>query len=94
MLRHELTPADLAQPVTRRAARSSSTALFDARVLVDGALRVKIYRAPTGIVTYSNVHSLIGTKTDDLDEFNAVLGGQRRPRRHLPEPRGRHRART
>ena len=44
-------------------------------VLVDGGLRVKIYRAGDGLVTYSNVHSLIGTKTDSLPELRKVLGG-------------------
>jgi signal transduction histidine kinase len=50
-------------------------ALFDRRVLVDGGLRVKIYRRPDGLVTYSNVHALIGGKTDDAAEFNKVLAG-------------------
>jgi two-component system cell cycle sensor histidine kinase/response regulator CckA len=36
---------------------------------------VKVYRAD-GIVTYSNVHSLIGTKADDPEEFRSVLGGK------------------
>jgi len=47
------------------------------RVLVDGGLRVKIYRAPDGLVTYSNAHSLIGQPNDDIDEFRRVLGGEK-----------------
>jgi signal transduction histidine kinase/CheY-like chemotaxis protein len=75
ILRDELRPADLEAPVTG-ARRKKLDWLFDARVLVDGGLRVKLYRAPDGVVTYSNVPALIGTKTDDLDEFRAVLGGR------------------
>jgi signal transduction histidine kinase len=75
ILRDELRPADLEAPVTG-ARRKKLDWLFDARVLVDGGLRVKLYRAPDGVVTYSNVPALIGTKTDDLDEFRTVLGGR------------------
>jgi signal transduction histidine kinase len=75
VLRGELKPADLAAPVTG-ARLAQLDRLFASRVLVDGALRVKIYRAPDGIVTYSNAHSLIGTTTDDIHEFREVLGGR------------------
>jgi two-component system cell cycle sensor histidine kinase/response regulator CckA len=37
---------------------------------------VKLYSAPNGRVIYSNTHSLIGTKTDDIDEFHEVLAGR------------------
>jgi signal transduction histidine kinase len=50
-------------------------ALFSNRVLIDGGLRVKIYRAADGLVTYSNIHSLIGTKIDSLPELHEVLEG-------------------
>jgi signal transduction histidine kinase len=74
ILRDELTPADIARPVTGARLAVLDT-LFRTRVLVDGGLRVKIYRAGDGLVTYSNVHSLIRTKTDSLPELNEVLGG-------------------
>ena len=76
ILREELRPADLAAPVTG-ARLAQLDRLFRTRVLVDGALRVKLYGAPDGLVTYSNAHSLIGTKADDIDEFRTVLGGRR-----------------
>jgi signal transduction histidine kinase len=75
VLRHELTSGDLAAPVTG-ARLAELDRFFKTRVLVDGALRVKLYGAPTGVVTYSNTHTLIGTKTDDVDEFHEVLGGR------------------
>jgi signal transduction histidine kinase len=75
ILRDELTASDLKAPVTGTR-RKKLDWLFDARVLVDGGLRVKVYRAPDGIVTYSNISTLIGTKADDMDELRAVLGGR------------------
>ncbi|HZQ82910.1 MAG TPA: ATP-binding protein [Gaiellaceae bacterium] len=75
ILRDELEPADLAKPVTG-ARRAQLDWLFDSRVLNGGGLRVKLYRASDGRVTYSNVHSLIGTPNDDLDEFHSVLAGR------------------
>jgi signal transduction histidine kinase len=74
ILYDELTPRDLARPV-RGARLEELDALFNGRILVDGGLRVKIYRPGDGLVTYSNVHSLIGTKTDSLPELRKVLGG-------------------
>jgi hypothetical protein len=74
ILHDELRPADLARPVSG-ARLDELDALFTGRVLVDGGLRVKIYRAPDGLVTYSNSHPLIGTKTDSLPELREVLGG-------------------
>jgi HD-GYP domain-containing protein (c-di-GMP phosphodiesterase class II) len=43
-------------------------------LLNDGGLRVKFY-APNGTVVYSSDHSLIGTKSDELDELNEVSEG-------------------
>jgi signal transduction histidine kinase len=74
ILHDELWPADLARPVTGARLRQLDV-LFNSRILVDGGLRVKIYRRGDGLVTYSNVHSLIGTKTDSIPELNEVLGG-------------------
>jgi signal transduction histidine kinase len=74
ILRDELRPSDISTPVTG-ARRARLDWLFLQRVLADGGLRVKLYRAPDGLITYSNVHSLIGTKTDDVDELRKVLGG-------------------
>ncbi len=75
ILRDELSPADLGRPAAG-ARLEQLDRLFESRILGDGALRVKLYRAPDGLVTYSNVHSLIGTKTDNIDEFRTVLGGE------------------
>ena len=75
ILRDELKPSDVRQPVTG-ARRKQLDWLFNARVLLDGGLRVKLYSAPDGIVTYSNVPQLIGTTADDPDEFREVLGGK------------------
>ena len=75
ILRGELKPADLTARVTG-ARLAQLDRLFDTRVLLDGALRVKLYGAPDGLITYSNVHSLIGKKTDDIGEFRSVLGGR------------------
>jgi signal transduction histidine kinase len=74
ILHDELGPADLERPV-RGARLAELDTLFNSRILVDGGLRVKIYRAGDGLVTYSNVHSLIGTKIDSLPELREVLGG-------------------
>jgi len=75
ILRDTLRPSDLRAPVTgTRLAQLDR--LFATRVLIGGALRVKIYRPPDGLVTYSNVHSLLGTKADDMAQFRTVLGGK------------------
>jgi signal transduction histidine kinase len=75
ILREELRPSDVTAPV-RGARLARLDQLFRERVLVDGALRIKLYSAPDGVVTYSNVHSLIGTKADDIGEFRTILGGR------------------
>ena len=75
ILRDELRPGDIARPVSGKRLQRLD-ALFVNRVLVDGGLRVKIYRAPDGLVTYSNAHSLIGQPNDDIGEFRRVLGGE------------------
>jgi signal transduction histidine kinase len=75
ILRDELRPGDIARPVSGKRLRRLD-ALFVNRVLVDGGLRVKIYRAPDGLVTYSNAHSLIGQPNDDIGEFRRVLAGE------------------
>ncbi len=72
IIRDELKPSDLAHPVTG-ARRRQLDWLFNQRVLADGGLRVKIYREPGGIVTYSNIHSLIGTPSDEPDELEEVM---------------------
>jgi signal transduction histidine kinase len=74
ILRDELRPSDLRRPVTGARLRTLDE-LFDDRVLVDGGLRVKLYRKPDGLVTYSNAHGLIGRPNDDVDEFDEVLSG-------------------
>ncbi len=61
--RQNLWLSDFQRAVTpsRRAALDR---LFQHQVLIDGALRVKLY-SPTGLVTYSNAHGLIGTHPGD-----------------------------
>jgi signal transduction histidine kinase len=75
ILREELRPADLERPV-RGARLGELDSLFNHRILVDGGLRVKLYRASDGLVTYSNVHSLIGTKIDSPEELHEVVSGK------------------
>jgi len=75
VLRDELRPSDVTTLVTG-ARLPELDRLFNQRVLIGGGLRVKLYRAPDGVVTYSNVHSLIGSKIDDLGEFHEVLAGR------------------
>jgi signal transduction histidine kinase len=74
ILQDELTAQDVAGPVTGTERRRLDW-LFDARVLIQGGLRVKLYRGADGVVTYSNDHALIGTRPDDAGEFPAVLAG-------------------
>jgi putative two-component system response regulator len=73
ILRDRLLAGDLA-----RAARGEQLhrldLLFRSEIVVGDTARVKLY-APSGLVTYSNDHSLIGTHTDDIDELHEVLGG-------------------
>jgi signal transduction histidine kinase len=75
ILADELKASDLGAPV-RGARLEELDTLFNDRILQDGWLRVKLYRAADGVVTYSNVHSLIGSKTDSLAEHREVLSGK------------------
>jgi signal transduction histidine kinase len=75
ILADELKDSDLTAPV-RGARLHELDSLFNDRVLRDGWLRVKLYRAADGVVTYSNVHSLIGSTTDSLAEHREVLSGK------------------
>jgi signal transduction histidine kinase len=75
ILKDELVTADLEAPVTGNR-RAQLDWLFENRVLLDGGLRVKLYRARDGLVTYSNVSSLIGQKTDELDKLREALAGR------------------
>ena len=76
IVRDELRASDVARPVSGARLKRLDD-LFVNRVLVDGLLRVKIYRASDGRVTYSNAHSLIGGPNDDIDEFRRVLAGEK-----------------
>jgi diguanylate cyclase (GGDEF)-like protein len=58
--RQNLWLSDFRRPVSP-ARRAALDRLFDHQVLIDGALRAKLYD-PTGLVTYSNAHDLIGTR--------------------------------
>ena len=75
--RQNLWLSDFQRPVTpsRRAALDR---LFQHQVLIDGALRVKLY-SPTGLVTYSNAHDLIGTRSRRPDR-SRTCSGRSRPR--------------
>ncbi|MBA3841974.1 MAG: response regulator [Actinobacteria bacterium] len=74
ILREELTAANLRAPVTG-AELVRLDRLFRTRVLIDGGLRAKLYR-PDGLVTYSDLHSLIRSHADDMEEIHTVLGGK------------------
>ncbi|HEX3455356.1 MAG TPA: EAL domain-containing protein [Gaiellaceae bacterium] len=58
--RQNLWLTDFQRPVSA-SRRAALDRLFEHQVLIDGALRVKLY-SPTGLVTYSNAHDLIGTR--------------------------------
>src|SRR5438105_11750169 len=60
IVRDRLRRTDFERPVTGRQ-RAILDRLFRREVLVDSALRVKLYR-PDARVTYSNAHDLIGTR--------------------------------
>src|SRR3954453_24187092 len=75
ILKDELVPADLEAPVTGNR-RAQLDWVFDNRVLVGGGLRVKLYRASDGLVTYSNAHSVIGEKSDEQDTLREALSGR------------------
>jgi putative two-component system response regulator len=49
--------------------------LFSSEIVVGDTKRVKLY-APSGLIVYSNDHSLIGKHTDDMEELQSVLRGQ------------------
>ncbi len=61
--RQNLWLADFQRPVSA-SRRAALDRLFEHQVLIDGALRVKLY-SPTGLVTYSNAHDLIGTRATE-----------------------------
>jgi len=61
--RQNLWLSDFRQPVSPSRRRALDR-LFAHQVLIDGALRVKLYR-PDKLVTYSNDHRLIGTRPDE-----------------------------
>ena len=71
-----LVPSDLQRPVSRTR-RAELDEIVVRRVFVEGAavLRVTLV-SPSGTVTYSNEHSLIGAPAGDADRLRkAVLGG-------------------
>ena len=74
VLRSELTPADF-HGVVQGAELRRLDRLFKSRVLIDGGLRVKLY-GRTGLIVYSNDHSLIGKLADDAAEQSRVLAGE------------------
>ncbi len=72
ILRDRLRPSDFRRDVEGER-RAVLDALFHREVLVGGALRVKLYSAD-GRVTYSNEHSLIGSRPSDDDASEALAG--------------------
>src|SRR6266540_2979759 len=69
----QLRKADLTEPVTSPERLAALDALF-APELMNGVVRVKLWRRD-GTVTYSNDHSLIGTRVD-AEELAEVLAGR------------------
>jgi hypothetical protein len=69
VLRYELTPADLAAPVTRTRANELK-AFIQARVLAYPTLRIKIW-APDGTIVYSDDFRAIGLHFSDDQEEKA-----------------------
>src|SRR6266508_1042702 len=69
----QLRKADLTEPVTSPERLAALDALF-APELMNGVVRVKLWRRD-GTVTYSNDHSLIGTRVD-AEELDEVLAGR------------------
>ncbi len=74
IVRDRLHRADFERPITGRR-RAILDRLFSTEVLVDGALRVKLYRRD-GHVTYSNAHDLIGTRPGEQTVENVFRTGQ------------------
>jgi diguanylate cyclase (GGDEF)-like protein len=74
IVRDRLRRADFERPVTTRQ-RAILDRLFTSEVLVDGALRVKLYRRD-GRVTYSSVHDLIGTRPGEATVENVFRTGE------------------
>jgi diguanylate cyclase (GGDEF)-like protein len=73
ILRERLTPADFSRPVSA-ARRAQLDALFKGEILVQGALRAKLY-GRDGSVTYATEHELIGGR-DLEEEVVEALGGK------------------
>ena len=73
ILRDRLDRTDFMAPVTG-ARRGVLDQLFAGEVLVGGGLRVKLY-SPSGRVTYSNDHRLIGSQSDEAAPRLALAGG-------------------
>ena len=69
----ELRRADLTEPVTSPGRIAALDDLF-APELMSGVVRVKLWRRD-GTVTYSNDHSLIGSRVD-AEELDEVLAGR------------------
>jgi PAS domain S-box-containing protein len=72
-LSSELRPEDLDAPVTG-SRLTALDALFKPE-LMGGVVRIKLWRSD-GTVTYSNDHSLIGTRVPEADEIQEVLAGK------------------
>jgi diguanylate cyclase (GGDEF)-like protein len=74
IIHDRLRQADFERPVSARQ-RAILDGLFSREVLVDGALRAKLYR-PDGLVTYSNAHDLIGTRPAERTVEQVFQSGQ------------------
>ena len=74
ILRGRLHRSDLQRPVSP-ARRAQLDGLFRRQVLVAGTLRVALY-APDGRITYSNDHSLIGSRARHPSAVRSALAGE------------------
>ena len=74
LLRERLQPSDFARPVTG-SRRATLDELFARQVLVEGARTVRVALwSPSGELTYSNAHALIGAAPADPNVRDAVRG--------------------
>jgi diguanylate cyclase (GGDEF)-like protein len=73
ILQDEIAPSDFAAPVDAERAAALDL-IFRRQVLADGALRARLL-SPSGLVTYSNDHSLIGRTAPDSAQAREALKG-------------------
>ena len=72
-LSHQLRPSDFSAPV--EGSRLDTLDEFFEERLMGGLVRIKLW-SRDGTVTYSNEHSLIGTRESDVDDLARALRGE------------------